>query len=293
MTPFYILHLSDLHLTADPNGKRFEPKLNGQLTGMNDAFRKVLASPAAQDADLILVTGDVTDRGESEGWTRFVQILQQAKVESKTLAIIGNHDVCSLNPRLGLPKRLAKADLERAYNGLMLAGQPFKYPWAKVVDPRVVIFGLDTNNSGNLGPADNAVGRIGSHQLQRFAELLAKHKNVPVKIAAIHHSPNIPEPSTAIRRGQAPMPLIFRWTHQIPQDERQAFRHLCLASKVRLVVHGHLHQAEDRRVNGLRIVGAPATTEPIDLKAKSRRYRFYQYTVRGKGGRVDVELTTV
>jgi calcineurin-like phosphoesterase family protein len=220
-------------------------------------------------------------------------MLAEARLDSKVLAIIGNHDVCGLSARLGWPKRLSKTDLERACNGLMLAGQPFEYPWAKVVEPRVVIFGLDTNNSGNLSPLDNAVGRIGSHQLQRFSELLAKHRDVPVKIVAIHHSPNIPEIATAIRRGQAPMPLIYRWTHQIPPEERRAFRHLCLAAKVRLVVHGHLHQAEDRRVNGLRIIGAPAATEPIDLNAKPRQYRFYQYTVRGAGGRVDVELLTV
>jgi hypothetical protein len=209
-SPYQIAHLSDLHLTADPNGRRFEPKWNGQLAGMNNAFRHVLGSAPVQNSDLILVTGDVTDRGDMKGWTRFVQILAKAGLESRTLAIIGNHDVCGLNARVGWPKRLAKADLERACNGLMLAGQPYEYPWAKVVDHRVVILGLDTNNSGNLSPVDNAVGRIGSHQLQRFAALLGKHKDIPVKIAAIHHSPNIPEVATAIRRGQAPMPLIYR-----------------------------------------------------------------------------------
>jgi len=293
MRTFKISHLSDLHLTTDPNGKRFEPKWSGQLSGMNDAFRHVLASGPVQNSDLVLVTGDLTDRGDLKTWTHFVRMVAGAGLKSRTLAIIGNHDVCGLNARLGWPKRLSKIDLERACNGLMLAGQPYDYPWAKVVDPRVVVFGLDTNNSGNLSPIDNAVGRIGTHQLQRFSELLARHRDVPVKIATMHHSPNIPEPATAIRRGQAPMPLIFRWTHQIPPEDRRAFRNLCIASKVRLVVHGHLHQAEDRRVNGLRIIGAPATTEPIDLKAKAKRYRFYQYTVHANGGRVTVDLVTV
>jgi 3',5'-cyclic AMP phosphodiesterase CpdA len=242
---------------------------------------------------LVLVTGDVTDKGDLQSWTVFRDTISEAGLAAKTLALVGNHDVCGLKARFGWPAKLAKTDLERARKGLLIANQPLRYPWARRVDSRAVIFALDANNSGNLSALNNAVGRIGERQLERFAELLRKFKDVPVKIAAIHHSPNIPETPTAVKRGQAPMSLMNRWAHQIPAAERRAFRHLCLAGGVRLVLHGHLHQAENRRVNGIRMIGAPATTEPIDKTSRLRRYRFFQYSVRGKGGRVDVDLITV
>lgn len=292
-TPFRIVHLSDLHLTASPGQKRFEAKFSGQLTGMNNAFRHVSMSAPVQNADLVLITGDVTDLGDLESWGICRDVLVEAGLKSKTIAIIGNHDVCGLGARLGWPDQLAQSDLKRAGKGLELLGQSKRYPWAKVVDPRVVIIGMDTNNSGNLSAIDNAVGRIGERQLQRFSELLSKHRDIPVKIVALHHSPNIPMRETAIRRGQAPKSLIARWTHQIPQDDRRALRRLCVATRVRLVVHGHLHEAEDRRVNGIRMIGAPASTQPIDRSIRNRQYAFFQYTVRGRGGRVDVEKVTV
>jgi 3',5'-cyclic AMP phosphodiesterase CpdA len=293
MPAFTIAHLSDLHLTARPGERRFEPRWNAQLTGMNDAFRHVAFSQSVQLSDLVLVTGDVTDKGDPRAWKNFKSIIAEARLTSKTLAIVGNHDVCGLGARLGWPPQLAKVDLAKARDGLTIAGQPSRYPWVRIVDPRIAIFGLDTNNSGNLTAVHNAVGRISSRQLQRFAQLLARHKDVRVKIAAIHHSPNIPTTATAIRRGRSPMSLVNRWTHQIPQSDRRAFRQLCIAGKVRLVIHGHLHQAEDRRVNGIRMIGAPATTEPVERPPHPPRYQFFQYTVGGNGGRVYVNLVTV
>lgn len=292
MKTFKISHLSDLHLTSNPSARRSELKW-GRLSGMNDAFRHVLTSKVVQNSQLIVVTGDVTDRGDIKAWSWFVKSLTDAGVKSRTLAITGNHDLCSLGARIGSRSKLKRSDLERASNGLLLAGQPGKFPWARVVDPNVVIFALDTNNSGNRTALSNAVGRIGEQQMQRFSELLAKHIRIPVKIVAIHHSPNIPEKATAIRRGQRPKSHFDRRTHQIPQNERREFRRLCVAGKIRLVIHGHLHEAEDRRVNGLRIIGAPATTEPLNMSNQDRQYQIYQYTVRGNGSRVNVELVTV
>lgn len=292
---FCIAHLSDLHLTATDDGHRSEPKFTGHLRGMNDAFRTVANSEEVQNSDLVLVTGDITDTGDPDAWHKFKSIIDDAGLTDKTLAILGNHDVCDLSllGRIGLPDELAQDDLERARQGLVIAGQETNYPWAKVVDPRIVIFGMDTNNSGNLSPIGNAVGKIGFHQMLGFASLLRKYKDVPVKIVAIHHSPNIPQKATAIRRGNSPMPLIFRWTHEIPEDDRRTLRLLCVSHGVRLLLHGHLHSAEDRRVNGLRIIGAPATTEPIKPKAKHKHYEFYKYTVSGPKGRVTTKLITV
>ena len=130
-------------------------------------------------------------------------------------------------------------------------------------------------------------------ELAALASLLEQHHEVPVKIVALHHSPNIPARVTQLRREEAPTDLLNRWAHQFPKEERRALRTLCKEHRVRLILHGHLHRAEDRRIDGLRILGAPASTEPLDPAAPLRRYALYHYTARGRGGRVERELLTI
>jgi hypothetical protein len=61
---------------------------------------------------------------------------------------------------------------------------------------------------------------------------------------------------------------------------------LCIAHRVRLLVHGHLHLGEDRRLGGIRIIGAPATTQPISKRKRNNDYQFCMYSVLGDGGRI-------
>ncbi|MDH5490925.1 MAG: metallophosphoesterase, partial [Myxococcales bacterium] len=214
--PFRIAHLSDLHLTARGDGARHEPGW-GRLRGMNEALRWVLRSEPVQRADLLLVTGDVTDTGAESAWKLFAAMLRGAGLEHRTLAIPGNHDMVSLSLRIGNPASLARRDRARTRAGLEAAGQPSRFPWARQVDPRVVIFGLDTNNAGNLTPLTNAKARVGADQLAALASLLERHHEVPVKIVALHHSPNIPARATQLRREEAPTDLLNRWAHQFPK----------------------------------------------------------------------------
>lgn len=51
--------------------------------------------------------------------------------------------------------------------------------------------------------------------------------------------------------------------------------------------------AEERRVNGIKIVGAPATTEPIKENKQEKVYQYYSYVVRGAGGRVECSFSSV
>lgn len=283
--PFKIAHLSDLHLTSSDNARRSEPKLFGALKGMNAAFRKIVASSPIQKSDLILITGDVTDRGDLETWKFFWDTVEKAGIKDRIRVVPGNHDVCCLGARFpGLSKGLREEDMEKVRKGLQMGGQPTKFPWAFNPDPRVVVFGLNSNNLGNLTALSNAMGEIGYYQLKSLAGLLHKYRDVPVKVIALHHSPNIPEVETALRRGQKPFSLLDRECHQIPQDQRHALNLLCISQNVRLVVHGHLHAYEDRRVSGVRYIGAPASTESTDTMP----LLLTSYTVSSSGQRVTV-----
>ena len=203
------------------------------------------------------------------------------------LVVPGNHDVCCLGVRLPLKRTgYRQDDLEKARRGLALGGQETQFPWARKVNERITVFGLNSNNLGNFSAASNAMGDIGYGQLSKLARLLKKHRDVPIKIVALHHSPNIPAPETAKKRGIAPFTPLETLGHQIPEHERRALRLLCISHGVRLVVHGHLHRHEDRYVDGLRIVGASATTEPIDPEAAKPEYHIASYSIRGQSDRI-------
>lgn len=308
--PFTIVHLSDLHLTASDNASRSEPKLFGKLRGMNAACRKVLQTPPVREADLILVTGDVTDRGEIEAWKVFWDAVETAGLSKKVLVVPGNHDVGCLGFRLPWrSKAYTTQGLKRAIEGLRLGNQRTRFPWAVRPDPRLVIFGLNSNNLGEFRITGSAGGELKYFDLERLAGLLHKHRDVPVKIVALHHSPNIPATETARRRGQKPLSKLERLALQIPQDQRRTLRLLCLTHRVRLILHGHVHLNEDRRVGGVRIAGACASTEPVTLTSSCRTglkpvpnqriarsgsvYQFHRYTIHGDGARVTRRVCTV
>ena len=291
---FKITHLSDLHLTRTDGVSRSEPKLFNKLKGMNKAFRKIIVSKPIQNSDLILVTGDVTDKGDIESWKVFWDGINNAGLKDRTHVIPGNHDVCCLGARLpGKRKAYKEADLQKAIKGLRLGNKPIKFPWVIKPDPRVIIFGLNSNNLGNLNAATNAMGELDYYQLSSLANKLHVYRDVPVKIVALHHSPNIPGAETARKRGQKPYSRLERLGHQIPEGQRQALQLLCITHRVRLIVHGHLHMIEDRRLGGIRIIGAMASTQPTTKRKLNNNYQFYTYLVLGDGGRVRTDLRSI
>jgi 3',5'-cyclic AMP phosphodiesterase CpdA len=277
---FSVVQLSDLHLTADDREARSEPRLFGRLTGMNAAFRRLLANGVLQAADLVLVTGDITDRGDPLAWQVFWRGMVAAGLLNRCRVIPGNHDVCCLGvrPAASRGKRVAE-DLAKLQAGLGQVGHAVESPRAEVLaSGRVVLFGLDSSNPGNVSALTNAVGELGMPQLERLARLLRQHRDVPVKIVALHHSPNIPRAATARRRGLEVLDGVMRWGHEVPAADRRALRLLCVSHGVRLIVHGHLHRFEDRHVNGVRIVGAPASTEPATANGR-RGLPLVRYTL--------------
>jgi 3',5'-cyclic AMP phosphodiesterase CpdA len=304
MSPYRIVHLSDLHLTDNDARPRSEPRLLRPLRGMNAAFRTLLRAPEVQNADLLLVTGDVTDRGDSTSWSVFAGALGDAGLSRRVLVIPGNHDVCCLGARLPLRSGYPRADLARAARGLRLALKSTpasffrdspggRFPWLALPTPELAVIGMNSNNLGNLSVISNAMGAVDFFQLERLARLLWRVRDVPVKILALHHSPNIPGPATARRRGQQPFSALDRAGHQVPEGQRRALRLLCLSHRVRLIVHGHLHRAEDRRVNGVRVIGAPASTEPERATDGRSRCSFFSYTLDRGTLRLSVKLERV
>ena len=87
--------------------------------------------------------------------------------------------------------------------------------------------------------------------------------------------------------------LYTRWTHEVPPYDRRKLRELCVKYKVRLLAHGHMHEAMDRRVNSVRIIGAPATTQPLSGTGNKIKYQYYSYRISGDSNRLKSELMTI
>lgn len=276
---FRIAHLSDLHLTSSDNKARSQPNIFDPLKGMNMAFRNIIKSKIIKDSDLVLVTGDVTDRGDIKSWKIFWKAIKSAGLSNKIRVIPGNHDMCCLGWRFP-DKDNWKKDMQKAIAGLKKGSQPVRFPWARALNDRVAMFGLNSNNYGNWAPIDNAIGNIGDKQLEKLNVLLQKHHEIPVKIVALHHSPNIPKVITAWRRQEKAtyVPEVL----ELPKLQRRRLRQICRDHKVKFIAHGHVHIARDRRVDNLRIIGANATTEPDKKFKKGKKYNITTLTIKGQ-----------
>ena len=252
-----IAHLSDLHLTALEDGRRKEDRAQY----MNANLSRLLHHEPVQNADLILITGDISDRGELAAWNVLWSAVREARLDlRKILVIPGNHDAACLGLRRTRPKA---EDLAIVRAGLEKGRQKRRLPYCRLfADGAIGVFAVDSVNAGNFNLIDNAVGRIGFNQLAKLGGELRKHEDVPCKLIALHHSPNIPKSATARRRGEKAMPFWQRAALQLERVDRVGLRLLARTFEVKAILHGHTHDNLDRRVGGVRIIGTRDATVP-------------------------------
>jgi 3',5'-cyclic AMP phosphodiesterase CpdA len=291
---FVIAHLSDLHLTASDNQNRRNAKIFSVQKGMNEAFRNIIKSKPIKDADLVIVTGDVTDRGDMDSWMFFWNQIKAEGLSDKVIVVPGNHDACCLGARLSFTKKAYRQrDLEKVNNGLQIGNQPAQFPFVREYDKHVAIFGLNSNNLGNFTILSNAKGRIGQDQLLSFAEQLCTHRHAAVKIVILHHGLNIAEQTAVNKRGRKLMGKLMLTGRRIPNRQQRTLLLLCLSHGVQLIAHGHVHMAHEHIINGIRIVGAPPTTQPITGTNRGNIYQFYTYTIQGQQTNVITKLEKI
>jgi DNA repair exonuclease SbcCD nuclease subunit len=265
-----IAHLSDLHLTATADGRRTEDRSRN----MNANLVRLLDQEPVRRADLVLITGDVSDRGHLAAWEVLWGAVRDASLDlRKVLVIPGNHDAACLGMRRTRP---AAEDLAVVRAGLEKGRQRRRFPYVRhFADGAVAVFALDSVNAGNFSLVDNAVGRIGFDQLVALGRLLREHAEAPCRLIALHHSPNIPGAATSRRRGEKPTPFWQRQALQLERVDRVALRLLARTFDVKAILHGHTHDNLDRRVGGVRIIGTCASTVPHTADLLS--YKTYTY----------------
>lgn len=84
-----IVHLSDLHLVEAPTVRMIEQP----QPGGNACLPQLLDAPELADAELLLFTGDLTDRGTSLSWRCFLDAIEERRWAERVVLVPGNHDL--------------------------------------------------------------------------------------------------------------------------------------------------------------------------------------------------------
>ena len=267
---YTIAHLSDLHLTGNSEGRRKEDKKRN----MNANLVRILNHSSVQEADLVVVTGDITDKGELTAWNHFWSAVKSASLNRKKMLVIhGNHDVACLDFSRRKPKEEYLAIVK---TGLRSGGQKYNFPYVRIFcDGEIGVFCVDSVNAGNFNIFTNAVGALGFEQLYKLGRLIRDHDDIRCKLIVLHHSPNIPRRSTSKKRRETPTKFWHRLAMQLERDDRIRLRLLARNFGVKEILHGHTHDNLDRSVNSVRIIGTCDST--VTRKSGLLNYKLYSY----------------
>jgi len=96
-----LVHLTDLHVAEGPNVRMVE---RAHPAG-NGALERLLDEPGVQSAELLLITGDVTDRGTSVAWRCFLDAVEERGLAERVVMVPGNHDLALVDPLDGELRR--------------------------------------------------------------------------------------------------------------------------------------------------------------------------------------------
>lgn len=84
-----IAHLSDLHIAEGATVRTIE---RDRPAG-NQPLERLLDAAPLYDSDLVLVTGDITDRGTAAAWSVFLEAVKARGLADRLLLVPGNHDI--------------------------------------------------------------------------------------------------------------------------------------------------------------------------------------------------------
>jgi Calcineurin-like phosphoesterase len=96
-----LAHLSDLHVTEGDDVRLVERA----SPGGNAALERLLDADAVTDADLVLITGDITDRGTAVSWRCFLDAVAERELNDRVVIVPGNHDLALVDPLDGERRR--------------------------------------------------------------------------------------------------------------------------------------------------------------------------------------------
>ncbi len=246
-TTVTLAHLSDLHL------RRGRPEREGTL-------QRALALPDVEAADLVVVTGDVTE----SGWTYELELaeacLGDVAAQGRLLVVPGNHDASLHGLNAGtLLNRLsgARREVSERFSAWSVRGgsaQPIGprgslWPVRRdLCEGRCVVYGLDSTHAafGDL----LARGECGREQLDALDDDLEGLGQAQRVVVALHHH------VTHHASGRD----AFDFDPALLLMDKADVQKLLRRHRVEIVLHGHRHRFSHRRLRDTQVIGAASTT---------------------------------
>jgi len=242
-----LIHLSDLHFGA-------------HLPELVDA---VVARCAAEKPDLIVISGDFTQRAKTGQFEEAARFLGRLRDDGhRLIAVPGNHDIPLYNV---LRRFLSPLTRYRKYIGEELC--PF------VQLDGVAVLGVNTARSATFKD-----GSINREQIDHIRETFAKTDPGDVRVLVTHH------PLFALPVGDGELGA--------PIDHQQAALAAVAEAGVDLLLAGHNHRASNQaselvRGSGRALVIQAGTA--TSTRVREERQSFNRLAIDGDGVTVTVE----
>lgn len=265
-----ICHLSDLHLPS-PVALRLRDLMSKRLLGAaNVRFRRaathqlrpleaLLGQVQSEDADLVLVTGDLGNLSLPAEFLAVEDLLRRHGLSpGQTVVLPGNHD-----------RYTRQADRGHAFEAVFGEWRPpgagsSGWPAVGFAGP-IALIALDT--AMWRGPL-RAAGRIGRRQLEELQKALdmARERDLH-PVVALHHPP---------------LPLAG-WAFKQYRDGLQDYRRLLavLSGYRCTLVHGHSHVLARTQLHDIEIVGVPSASNNVGIPARQAAFNRYTFSARG------------
>jgi 3',5'-cyclic AMP phosphodiesterase CpdA len=266
-----IAHFSDLHLVPEERvplwtllGKRAlgfaNLTLNRGRTHKREYLERLLLEVAAEGADYVVVTGDLTSLSLDFEFARIDRLFRDAGLSpDRTMVLPGNHD-----------RYTPTADLSNAFEKCMADwfpdhfSRPMGYPLAVALGP-VVLYGLDT--AVCQGPV-RAAGAIAESQIGRLAaDLTSERHRRKWPVIALHHPP--------FHRGNR---HLLHYRTGLSGYEKLIH---ALGDRPATLVHGHLHAGSRFKVGPLDVIGVPSASNNTGEPDTQLAYNVYTFSKDG------------
>lgn len=271
--PFIVAHLSDLHISLEHKGRSIR------------STRRVIERALEHSIDHMVVTGDITANGTQRELELARTIFASyGLLDTRRLTVIpGNHDVFggvhTAEDVLSFPRRCKKVDYDAAvkrfcqsftelFEQTIAPGLPKRFPFVKRLGP-LVLFGL--NSVARYSKLKNPFGSNGAvNRLQRVLLENLLHADVfrdAHKLILIHHHFSRTPRATA-----GTMEYLWRTIERrtMKLHKKRKLLRLFARSGVSAVLHGHIHENQEYRRDGVLFLNSGASVIGHDKELSYR-----------------------
>ena len=249
-----LVHLTDPHLSTldgekllSLRGKRWSGYLSWRKNRRNHFLPAVLNNLVdavrAENADQILLTGDLVHIGLWSEITQAADWLTTLGSAGKVMLVPGNHDIYSKGSAEAVLQTWSDYLFQPAHGSEteQLAGQ---FPVVRKLG-KLSLIGVST---GCVTPVFMATGKLGNEQLERLAELLQQAASEGQMVALLIHHPPLPG-MTIWRKALVDAAALEAVLKQYPPS---------------LIFYGHLHYNRDQQWGDTRIYCTAAASSVSD-----------------------------